>query len=290
MIVFIVNQRSGNGNGGKVWRTLEKRLYEKEASFEVVYTEYPGHATELAKMAAQKKEIRAVIAVGGDGTIHEVAGGLIGTSITLGCIPAGSGNDFARTRGISTDPLQALEQMLTGEPEVVDTLRVNGEVTIGTAGVGFDASVSQAVNRSSVKRWLKKAVYVWELIRLLFTFQPQNVTVTLDGNRKQVSGVWLIAVANIPFYGGGMKICPEASNRDGLLDICIVRDVSRWKILFVFPRVFQGTHVSHPAVEMMKGTRLEVESSPPLLIHTDGEVIGKTPVEMEIVPNSLQVI
>ncbi|PTX62421.1 YegS/Rv2252/BmrU family lipid kinase [Melghirimyces profundicolus] len=290
MRVFIVNSVAGNGKGRKVWPVLEKKLKEEGEPYEVNFTEYPGHATELASRASRREDVRVVVGVGGDGTVHEVAAGLVGTRVPLGYIPAGSGNDFARAQKIPSDPLAALDRIVRQEPSIVDTARINEERMVSTAGIGFDGSVARAVNRSPLKKWLKGFTYVLELVRLLFTYQPRNVTMILDNQIHTFQDVWLIAVANIPFYGGGMKICPQASNRDGILDLCVVRGISRWELLVVFPKVFRGTHVHHPAVSMMKGSHLEIRSDFPMVIHADGEIIGETPVRIEIQPESLHTV
>lgn len=290
MNVFIVNSISGNGKGQKIWPFLEERLKEMKQPYEVFMTQYPGHAREVAQAVSQRPEVRGVVAVGGDGTVHEVVGGLAGSSLPLGYIPAGSGNDFARAQGIPMSPLAALERIYSPKPATVDTAIINGSRMASTAGVGFDAMVAQAVNRSSLKKWLGKLAYVWHLIRLLFVFQPREVTVVVDGKTHNFQRVWLIAVTNIPFYGGGMKICPQACNRDGILDICVVKGISRWKLLFVFPKVFKGVHVHHSAVTMLKGARIEIRSDSPMVVHTDGEIIGESPVQIEVCPQSLNTL
>ncbi|GGE06018.1 diacylglycerol kinase [Marinithermofilum abyssi] len=290
MFIVIVNPVSGNGKGVKIVSPLEKELKRKQVPYEIRWTQYPGHASKLAEEASRRPEVKAVVAVGGDGTVHEVANGLAGTDIPLGYVPAGSGNDFARAHGIPRHPLKALERILKGEPFTVDTAACGERVLVNTAGIGFDGEVAKWVNQSRWKKWLGKFAYVLGVIRVLRRFTPRKVWLTVDGQEHVMDGVWLIAIANIPYYGGGMKICPEASNQDGILDICLVHNISRPLLLALFPRVFQGTHVRHPAAKMMKGKEIRIQSDHPMVIHVDGEIVGETPCKVTLRPQSLRVL
>lgn len=289
MRYFIVNRVSGNGRGLVRWSKVESVLKEKGIPYRVAFTERPGHATELAREAV-KMGVRAVVAVGGDGTVNEVGNGLVKTDVPLGYIPAGSGNDFATAQGVPKDPVQALHRVLKHVPRRVDTADFGGRAMISSIGVGFDGQVAKTVNASKWKERLGKGSYALGVIQELHRFQPTRVTLEVDGQVLQEKDVWLIAIANISCYGGGMKICPEAKNDDGLLDICLVRGVSRWKLLGLFPLVFAGKHVDYPYVVMMRGSRIQVSADLPLVVHADGEVIGETPVSVSVQPQSLTIL
>jgi diacylglycerol kinase (ATP) len=292
---FIVNRVSGNGKGLKVWLEIERLLQAKQVNYRVFFTERPKHAIEIAKDLVKNKEAEIVVAVGGDGTIHDVANGLIGSNVPLGCIPAGSGNDFSRGLKGTVDYKKALDQILSGKGRKIDIARINDESCITVVGIGFDGKVAKITDESKHKKWLNSVglgnlTYVFSFIQVLFNYEPTNLHLTIDEKRIALSNVWLIAVANFPFYGGGMAICPEARCDDGLLDICVVHNISRWQLLQVFPKVFKGTHVFHPAVTMYSGKQIEIQSDSPLIVHGDGEIVGETPVKITIHENALHVI
>lgn len=286
---FIVNRVSGNGRGLARWSRIEPVLKERGIPYRVAFTERPGHATELAREAA-KTGVRAVVAVGGDGTVNEVGNGLIGTDVPFGYIPAGSGNDFATAQGIPKDPVKALDRVLKHSPRRVDTADFGGRVMVSSIGIGFDGQVAKTVNESKWKQRWGKGSYAIGVLKELRRFQPTRVTLEVDGQVIREEGVWLIAVANVSCYGGGMKICPEAKNDDGLLDICLVRGISRWKLLRLFPLVFSGKHVNYPYVVMLRGAEIRVSAERPLVVHADGEIVGETPVVISVRPQSLTLL
>ncbi|RAL26298.1 diacylglycerol/lipid kinase family protein [Thermoflavimicrobium daqui] len=289
MRLFIVNQGSGRGRGKKVWNKIEPILKERQIAYQVEFTKYPKHATEIVK-AVNHTNLQAVIAIGGDGTLHEVGNGLVGTEIPLGYIPAGSGNDFARAEKISLDPLEALERILAHQVRKIDTAKLGQKMMIGFTGIGLDALVADTANKSVLKKLFRKFIYLFIMIRCLWTYRPSHVTITVDGQTYHYDGIWLIAINNTPFYGGGMQICPQAQNDDGWLDICCVKYCRRRTLLRVFPRVYQGTHIDHPYVSIYRGKEIRVQSEQPLTIHVDGEIYGSTPLDMTIQPQSLLVL
>ena len=287
---FIVNPISGNGRGKRIWPQIEAELRNRHLAYSVHFTERKGHAVELTRDIVSHPGLRAVVAVGGDGTVHEVVNGLMGAEVPFGYIPSGSGNDFARAQGIPFDPLKALARVFRHRPYRVDTAEINDWRMVGSLGIGFDGQVAQAVNLSKWKARLGKLSYIWGFSHVLRRFQPQQVRLCVDGQAYTYDGVWLIAINNIPNYGGGMKICPEAKWDDGLLDICTVHSISRSKLLTLFPSVFRGTHIRYTAVSMKRGKEIHVTSKQPMIVHADGEIIGETPLRIKICPQSLLLI
>jgi diacylglycerol kinase (ATP) len=285
MRLFIVNQQSGRGRGQKAWRQIEPVLKQRGIPYQVQFTEYPAHGIELAKQASS--DLRAVIAVGGDGTLHEVSNGLKGKSIPLGYIPAGSGNDFARAERIPFEPLPALERILRHQPRPIDLAEVNGRTMIGFSGIGFDAQVAYVANRSKLKRLLKRSIYLYCMLKMLWSYQPTETTITIDGETHHFAGIWLIAVNNIPTYGGGMKVCPDAKNDDSWLDICCVRYCHPLTFLRLFPNVYKGSHVHHSLVSVLRGKEISIQTAQPLTIHIDGEIAGTTPLTIQLKPRNL---
>jgi len=296
---FIVNLQARNGRCRKVWKQIEQQLTERQIPFRVSFTEYSGHAVELTRLIAQNEpeEVKTIVAVGGDGTLHEVVNGAVGFSnITIGFIPGGSGNDFSRGFGIPKNPNKALEFILQGKSKaVVDIGKIyrqnEDHYFINNLGVGFDASISKDANQSKLKAKLNllslgSLAYAFIVIKRLFTYECTNMQINIDGQESSFEQVWFATVANQIYFGGGMKIAPNASAADGLLDIIIVHNLSRWKLLFVFISVFWGGHTGFNEVYMVKGKTVSIETEKPVYVHADGEIIGKTPINIQVVSHS----
>ncbi|UOE78228.1 diacylglycerol/lipid kinase family protein [Parageobacillus thermoglucosidasius] len=294
MYYFIVNKISGNGKGRKVWKKVEKLLKEKQINYQVRFTEHPKHAVKIARELSSEK-CCAVVAVGGDGTIHDVANGLIDSNIPLGVIPAGSGNDFARAFDIPTDYKKALERILTGKQRKIDIGRIGKEYFITVTGIGFDGKVAEVNNASKYKNWfnfirLGDLSYGLSFLHVLLKYRPVNIQLKVDGKNLVFFNVWLIAIANISNYGGGIRICPDACYNDGFFDICIVHNMTKWELLRTFPKAYKGKHVFYPGVTMIKGKQVEVISELPVIVQGDGEILTKTPVNVTIQRDALLII
>ncbi len=307
LLIFIVNQKAGNGKGLKVWNKLKQELEQKEIHYRSFFTQYPNHAGELARQIGSMFEdkVEAVIAVGGDGTMNEVVNGMVYyPKIKVGCIPAGSGNDFSRGFNVPKSPLDALSFILRnkgGKGKLFDIgkCKVRGKSTssyfVSSLGTGFDAAVSKLTNESKMKKYLNKIhlgslAYAGALIRLLFTYRLTNVSLHIDGKDYHYVNVWFVTVSNQPFYGGGMKIAPKAKATDGFFDITVVHNLSRIKLLFIFATVFFGAHTKFKEIAQHKGAKIRVESKEKMLVHADGELIGQIPVQVEVQHRKLPVL
>jgi diacylglycerol kinase (ATP) len=290
MLGFIVNPVSGNGRGAAVWHKLEKELRRQKIDYVIRLTSTQGEAKQLAVDLLQKEGVTDIVAVGGDGTVNEVVNGINEAQVAcvLGYVPAGSGNDFARGHNVPRDPIQALQRILHGQEKAeVDLLKINGKVAISSIGAGLDGQVAKTTNEARYKKWLnalKLGVlsYFLSVVRVLLSYKPCEVTITIDGRQEKLQNVWLIAVANIPSYGGGMLICPGAASDDGIADICVVSSVNRWSLLRAFPLIYSGRHVHHPAVRFFRGQTITIQSERPLVVHADGEVVAVTPITVEV--------
>ncbi|MDR7318677.1 diacylglycerol kinase family lipid kinase [Brevibacillus nitrificans] len=297
MIGFVVNPVAGNGKGEKVWDSLEPILRKQGVVYRVRKTSSEGEAKTLAIELIEKEEVKKIVAVGGDGTVSEVVNGIYetGKMCTCGHVPAGSGNDFAQGHGLPKDPAQAIERILSKTREKsIDLLKINGRVAVNSVGAGFDGQVAKTTNEAGYKKWLNrlrlgKLAYIWSVIRVLCTYCPCDVTLNIDGQVHQMKRIWLIAIANIPNYGGGMLICPQALPDDGVAEICVVQNVTRLGLLFAFPKIFTGAHVDHPNVVFLHGRQITIESEQPLLVHADGEMVAQTPVYVEIESGRLRI-
>lgn len=301
MYLFIVNPVSGNGRGHKVWNNVERYLQREAVPYEVHFTAAPEQGNtivveQLTTGEGQEQKYAGVVAVGGDGTVHEVVNGLIksGQNIPFGVIPAGSGNDLARVFHINHWEL-ALKAILGGHAVPMDLGWVNKEhYIINSSGVGFDADVCWHTNNSRFKNWLNririgKMAYVLSLIRQLLTFRKITLTIETESFTRVWKNAWFVAVCNIESYGGGMKICPDAVYDDGKLQVCVVHNVSPLRFLLVFPKVFKGTHKTLSAVELFDAERITIQSDLPVYVHMDGEVKFGAPVEITTLKQAIQV-
>jgi diacylglycerol kinase (ATP) len=284
---FIVNPASGKGRGRRKWEAAVRELASK-ADFSVWYTEHPGHATDLARRAADAGFTR-VAAVGGDGTLGEVADGLAGTGTTLAIVPGGTGNDLVRALGVPMELKAAAELALTGKSRRIDLGRITPQRHfINVAGVGFDAEVAQTVNR--YPKYLGGTIpYVAGIVVTLLRYQPYPLELEIDG-KHLFRNALLVAIANSCFYGGGMQICPEAKVDDGYFDVCIGGDVGRLDVLRLVPAIYSGGHRTHPKVELLRAKRIEIRSSQPVSTAADGEVIGTVPRTFECLPGHLEIV
>ena len=283
-VTVIRNPASGRGRRA-AWDAVAHHF----ADAEVMLTEGPGHAMRLAQDAATRSEI--VVAAGGDGTVAEVAEGLIGTPAALAVLPLGTGNDFARTLGYGPD-VQAALRALEGEAVEVDAYRwscgVRSGCGINVAGCGFDAVVAQRINHGY--RWLRgTTAYVASVLETLVRYQANPIWIEVDGKGLETTAM-LVAVANAQSYGGGMRVAPAASITDGLLDVTIVEGVGKLEFLRTFPKVFKGTHVDHPKVKTLRGRIVKVHATPELPVLADGELVGGTPATFEVIPQALRVM
>ena len=278
---------------------LKRSLRKKDINYRSFQTKYPKHAEELARQlcSLHKNTMEAIIVVGGDGTLHEVVNGLVDyPTVKIGFIPAGSANDFSRGFQTPKSPLEALsftmkKKQSSGKRFDIGKVMVNGqrkkEYFVNNIGAGFDAEVCKLTNESKMKNYFNKIglgslAYVGSLIRLLFTYKLTNVNIEMDGKICRYEKVWFVTVSNQPFFGGGMKIAPKADPTDGCLDVTIVHNLSRLKLLFVFITVFFGKHTRFKEVVQYKGKRVSIKSDDNMLVHADGELIGQLPIEAEV--------
>jgi diacylglycerol kinase (ATP) len=299
MLGFIVNPVSGNGRGAAVWMQLRRELERQGRPYCAYLTTEEGEARKLAVRMLQKEEVTRLVAVGGDGTVNEVMNGIYesGKDCLFGHIAAGSGNDFARGHQLPLDPVQALERVLSEKQQNcwIDLLQFNGRIAVNAVGAGFDGQVAKTTNESFYKKWLNKwkigmLSYVVSVVRVLFSYKPCEVSITVDGKTEILPRVWFIALSNIPNYGGGMLICPHAVADDGIAEVCVVSSVSRWSLLRAFPLIFSGSHVNHPAVRFYRGEQIQIQSEKPLVVHADGEVVAATPITVNVLKRRQNVI
>jgi YegS/Rv2252/BmrU family lipid kinase len=286
---FIVNLTAGDGKCRKMWGQVEKLLSTRGVDYTAFFTEHAGHATPLAKVASEQG-YNVVVSMGGDGTLNEVVNGIYGQDVTLGLIPAGSGNDFVRSFGYKSGDLEAAcNLLLTTQPRKIDVGTVGSKYFINVAGAGFDAEVGHMANVWGKKYFPGYSAYVASILRQLLAFSPQELTIQLDGESISTRA-WLVAVANAQFFGAGLQIAPQADVEDRLFDVCIIHATSKLELLRVLPSVFKGQHVNHPAVQIRRAADVSIDGTAALVSQADGEIIGNLPVAFKIAQKQLSVL
>jgi len=239
-------------------------------------------------LAAPAIGVSGVLLVGGDGTVHAALPALSEAELPFGIVPCGRGNDFARNVGVSR---RAADQTWWSDPlqtQHLDLPTVDGVAFASVACLGFDARVNQLA-REGAGYFGGSLGYVLCVLKAIRRFEPFDVDVTVD-EWRWTGAITLVAIANGACYGGGMRIAPQARMDDGLLDVCIVKAVSRTTLLMQFPSVFRGTHTSHPAVTLVSGRSIIVRSSGKRDLYADGEYVGHTPAKVSVEVRSLPVL
>jgi len=286
-VCFIVNPVAGHGRALAAWKRIEP-LAAQLGEYCVKFTKGPGHATALAREAVREGYDR-VVSMGGDGTLNEVGNGLVGTDAALAVIPAGTGNDWVRTTGVPTDPAEGCRLAFEGRISRMDVGLAHGyRHFFNAAGFGFDAEVCARVN--SYGERFRKLSYVRGVFDTLFHFSGVPVDVEIDGVPRRLERVLLLAVGVGRYFGGGMKIFPDADIADGLFEIAWGENLGRLELLRLVSLIYSGKHVGHPKVSMMRGRRLKAESTERVVIQLDGDVVGQLPVTFEILPAALNVV
>jgi diacylglycerol kinase (ATP) len=298
-IKVIVNPLAGRGYAARVSPQIREALTALHADFDLVHTTAPGDATDLARQA-MTDGFETVVAVGGDGTSHEVVNGLMASANgqpagVMGCIPAGSGNDFAVMTGAPTHIARACAQIVAGHSRLVDLgqIRVDDQAWRyfdNTAGIGFDGLVTIEARRHRHARGM--ALYLPVVLKTIFTtMQPLRLTITADGATTRETAVMAV-ICNGPREGGSFIIAPSARYDDGLFDLNVTRWMGRLELLGMVPRFMKGTHVGDARVCSSVAREVEISSEDPLYLHVDGEIIcgAAHRVQTHMVPAALRVI
>ena len=227
--------------------------------------------------------------VGGDGSVHLAAQALAGTGVELALVPSGRGDDFAHSAAVPADAAAAVRLAVSGVARPLDVGRVGDERFAAYAGVGFDSAAAEVANAHP--GWVPaEATYVLAALRTLVRFRAPRIRLEHDGGAWQGRAMFVTA-CNAPRFGGGMRIAPQARLADGLLDLVVVKEVSRAELLRVFPKVFSGRHLGHPAVSVVRTRRARIEVEPPALLGSDGELLGRVAtVEIAVEPRALSVV
>lgn len=293
--LIIANPGSGRGRGRRLAESVAAGLSAGGAACEKRFTERRGHAEAMARAAAEAGSWDCVVACGGDGTIQEVVNGLMRARPgvgrvcpVLGLAPAGRCNDFARAFGIRPVAAGVVATLLAGARQRIDLGRVNGRYFCTIATFGVDAKVSSFVDRMKLPLRGKPA-YLCGAVRLLW--RDQASVFRFDGDSGRFSRrLFVASVANTPFYGGAIPLVPHADPADGLLDLCMIDGIPRRRIATLLPRVLMGRHVEQSEVSFARLSKVVIEAENPHEVWADGERMGRTPSEVEVVPGAMELI
>jgi len=298
--LLIVNPVAAGGKTGSVWPDVEKELRSLGLAFDYHFTEGPNHATVLAREAVDRG-YQTVVAVGGDGTINEVVNGLMPpggdrAGAVLGVVITGRGSDLARTIGIPSDYREACARLAGERTMTVDlglvTFYHEGQEQqryfVNVGGGGFDGEVAHRANRAP--NFMGGTIpYLTSLVSTLFAYRNKAIELILDDQEPIRKVVNSVVVANCQFFGGGMRVAPDADPNDGFFDVIVIGDIDKIEYLMTVPKVYDGTHITHPQVDTYRARRVEVCSEQPLLLQVEGEVCGQSPITFEIIPSALQI-
>ncbi|MCL5020463.1 MAG: diacylglycerol kinase family lipid kinase [Bacteroidetes bacterium] len=291
LVKFIVNPVSGNGRTRRILPHLVGLARKLGMDFDLQMTQAPQHATELAR--EHSSEFDVVVAVGGDGTVNEVAAGALKSNSVMGIIPTGTGNDFIRAVGRLKSLHEYIQRIVAGKVKAIDvgtlTLENNDLIFVNGIGVGFDAEVAR--ESLNIHRLKGLSRYLYAVVKTLYRYKATQMRIKLD--ESMIEGkTYLAAIGNGISAGGGFLLTPNALLDDGFFDACIVSDVSVGRVLQVIPSVLKGSHGKHPEVTMHRAKSIRIETETPVSIHRDGEVpADRTDTfEIHIQPRCLNIL
>ncbi|NYI77638.1 YegS/Rv2252/BmrU family lipid kinase [Nocardioides panzhihuensis] len=285
-IALLANPTAGRGTADQILAAVTDRLSASGALVEHLIGDDAEHALELTRKAAAEG-VDTVVSLGGDGMVHVAVQALAETEVSLGVVPLGTGNDFARALGIPTgDPLAAADVVVGDHVRRIDLGRSDDTWFATVLAAGFDAAVNE---RANAMRWPHGDLrYTLAALSVIRGWKPVPYRLEIDGAVRQQEAM-LLAIANTESYGGGLRIAADCDPSDGLLDAILIKPVSRLEFLRVFPGVRQAKHLTHPAFERIRARRITV-SAPGVIAYSDGEPLGPLPLEVECVPSALGVL
>lgn len=301
--IAIVNPNAGSGRVSKEWPLLSNLLKEKGVSFDEVYTTHRYHAVELV-VSAIKKGFRNIISVGGDGTVHEIINGILyqksvpKEEITLAVMPAGSGNDWARMYGIPGDFSKAIETIMEGDTIMQDICKVtyresgvsNVRYMANVSGVGLDANICYYCNKMKNNGKKGKGSYITAAFKALLGRRFCPSVVKVDGEEFFRGRTFSIGMGIGKYSGGGMIQVPDAVGDDGLLNLMVARGMPKTAFLLHFKKLFNGAIYSVSGIFHTTARKVEIKTGRPDRVEIDGEVVGTTPMTVEVIPNAIRVV
>jgi len=299
---IIVNPNAGKKKGYKDWSIISYLLNRYDIPFSYIFTEAKHHAMDLAADAI-RKGCRKILVVGGDGTMNEVVNGAFRqkevptTDIILGMVTVGTGNDWGRMFDIPMDYEAAIRVIKnegiflqdTGVIKFYSGTDVRERYFVNIAGLGFDALVVQRSNRQKERGHSSKTLYFWVLLRSLLSYKHTSTSIEIDGKKIQ-NDTFSISLGIGKYSGGGMMQTPGAVADDGLFELTLIKRMRKGEIIRSLKRLYNGTILDHPKVEGYTGSRIKIDSDPLIHVEADGESLGHSPIEFNILPRSINIV
>jgi YegS/Rv2252/BmrU family lipid kinase len=300
--LVIVNPNAGKGRGLKDWNLIASLLRKYEISIHVCFTTAKKHAIDLTAVGIEKG-YRNIIAIGGDGTMNEVVNGCFKqkvcstTSLTVGMITVGTGNDWGKMFGISTEYEEAVKIIKQKNTVLQDTGvvkyylgdRKEKRYFVNIAGLGFDALVVRRTNNQKEKGKGGKALYFWNLLKSLMIYKHIPANIIIDG-RKLNNEVFTMSLGIGKYSGGGMMQTPNAIPDDGLFDITVINKMRKGEVIRNLKMLYDGTILEHPKINGYTGKDILINAAELIHVEADGETLGHSPVEFNIIPKSINVV
>ncbi|QTE36975.1 diacylglycerol kinase family lipid kinase [Mucilaginibacter gossypii] len=283
--LFIINPISGGKKKDGVPELIKDTVDAGVMEPVIAFSDGIAHARVIAAEAVGKFD--TVVAVGGDGTVNEVASAIVDTDTSLGIVPFGSGNGLSRFLGIPMDTRDAIKNLASGRTEIIDSARINGQPFFNMAGMGFDAHISEIFSHGKKRGFIS---YIKSSIKEVVGYQPQNYHLDIDGKKYDYKA-FMLSIANSSQYGNNVHISPKASLQDGLLDVCVIKPFPLWRFPEMSMRMLIKATESSKYVEIIRGKQILIKREHAGPIHLDGEpqVAGKG-IDINILPKSLKVI
>ena len=299
----IVNPNAGKGKGKKDWDKISLLLNQNGFSFTHKFTTNKYHAMELVSKAVYDG-MRKFIVVGGDGTLNEAVNGIFShgktspADVVLGMIPVGTGNDWGRMFHISLHYEEAIAILKKGKTfrqdigviRYIESGKQESRYFINIAGLGFDASVVHKANRQKDEGKGGMLLYFLTIFTTLMGYKSTHISVHVDGNSVLDDDVLSVSLGIGKYAGGGMSQTPDAKPDDGLIDLTVIKNMSKLRVIASLKKLYDGNILKHSRIEGFIGREIRINSDPPVFAEVDGESLGQTPVEFEILPKSLNVI
>jgi YegS/Rv2252/BmrU family lipid kinase len=285
---LIVNPSSGGGRALAALPRVRAALRRLGVDFDEHATRSLEHGCELAREGADAD--RTLVTLSGDGLVGAVAGAVAGRlQATLAVLPGGRGNDLARALGIPLDDLDAACAIVRdGRAVPLDVGLVGDRAFVGIASFGFDSDANRIANQAPA--WLGRGVYAYGALRALAAWRPARFELAVDGGAARTVEGYSVALANSPFYGGGMRMAPGARLDDGLLDVVVIKRCSKARFVSQLPKVFSGDHVANPEIEVLRARSVEVRADRPFTIYADGDPIGDLPAAVSVQAHAVSVL
>lgn len=300
---FIVNPKARSGRGMRIWEAVEEELKREQVDYEVYFSEYPHHATDLARIITEGGDYLTLVAIGGDGTVNEVLNGVVRLEqITFGYIPAGSSNDFIRDLNLPVKPVEAVRNIL--HPKYYENIHLgivsckDGSRRFAvSSGIGFDAAICHHALNSRLKNLLNKLklgklTYLGIAFKQIVLCKTKFLTVRMDGVKEyRFPRTLFLAAMNCSYEGGGFRFCPKADPTRDSLDFCIVHGLRKWKVPIPLLAAKKGHHTRFKGIQILRFRKAEIHTENPLAVHVDGENFGfQTDLTVEISRETLRVI